>query len=122
MIGYAEDTGASLLEGKPKQLACARRSPLVLVAIVAVAGALALVLLGNSHMAPVATDGGNVGPSSRLRIVNGCDKPLWIASFAGAMPLRRMRRVALDNNMWSRRRPTQVGRYSRRGVSRRGLS
>ena len=56
------------------------------VAIVAVAGALALVLLGNSHMAPVATDGGNVGPSSRLRIVNGCDKPLWIASFAGAMP------------------------------------
>ena len=41
MIGYAEDTGASLLEGKPKQLACARRSPLVLVAIVAVAGALA---------------------------------------------------------------------------------
>ena len=86
MIGYAEDTGASLLEGKPKQLACARRSPLVLVAIVAVAGALALVLLGNSHMAPVATDGGNVGPSSRLRIVNGCDKPLWIASFAGAMP------------------------------------
>ena len=75
-----------LIGGTPKTSWFARRWP-VLHGVVGAAAA-AVVVLTSSGTTTSAPALGGAEPAGRLRIVNGCDTPLFIASFAGAVPFK----------------------------------
>lgn len=81
------ELGDSLLD-RPKRLPwCGGRLRAAAFATALVGAMVAAVLLA-SQGSPSAPASQSIaeGPKSRLRIVNGCSDPIWIANFAGAAP------------------------------------
>ena len=77
-----------LLDERERRPLWRRPVPLALSALAMVCIG-AGVLLGRAHSnieAPPPPAAAVNEPGSRLRIVNGCSDPLWIANFAGAAP------------------------------------
>tara|TARA_B110001452_G_scaffold82889_1_gene67806 strand:+ start:423 stop:1421 length:999 start_codon:yes stop_codon:yes gene_type:complete len=78
------DLNESLL-GRPKGQSC--RWPIAVVAgVCTVVGGVLLARRSGFMGGSEASTKPPSEPKQRLRIVNGCDTPIWIANFAGAVP------------------------------------